>query len=277
MQPKLVLSLLCLAVVFGQQKARAQEKPGLPTADTVLNQYIEATGGRAAYEKLKNRVSTGTIELPAANIKGPIKLTQAAPNKALLFFQLGPVGETRRGSDGKTVWEISTVLGERDLDGDEKDTFIRESNFYKELLWKDLYAKVECVGIEHVNGKPAYKIVLTPKSGKPLTEYYDKITHLIVKQTSTTAGPIGEITVDVFPTDFKSVDGVLIAFTITQKVLAQEIVMKFTEIKHNVNLPADVFQRPGKAQEPAKSKQNLTVAVETTKCEARKIDGIGSQ
>jgi hypothetical protein len=256
MRPKVVFSLICLTVIFGQYKASAQVKPDLPTADTVLNQYIEATGGKAAYEKLKNRVSTGTIELPAANIKGTIKLTQAAPNKALLFFELGPNGETRRGSDGKTVWEISTLTGERDLDGDEKDTFIRETNFYKELLWKDLYAKVECVGIEDVNGKPAYKIVLTPKSGKPLTEYYDKTTHLIVKQTSTTAGPMGEITVDVFPTDFKTVDGVLIPFTTTQKVLTQDIVMKLTEIKHNVDLPADAFQRPGKKEEPAKTKQN---------------------
>ena len=181
---KLFSSLLCLAVVFGQPKARAQDKPNLPSADTVLNQYIEATGGKAAYEKHKNRVSTGSIELPAANIKGTIKLTQSAPNSAFVFFELGPAGETRRGTDGKTAWEISTLTGERDLDGDEKDSFIRETNFYKELLWKELYDKVECVGIEDVDGKPAYKLVLTPKSAKPVIEYYDKATHLIVKQTA---------------------------------------------------------------------------------------------
>jgi zinc protease len=257
MRLKVIPGLLCLAVIFGQPSSRAQEKSDLPTAETVLNQYIEATGGKAAYEKLKNRVSIGTIELPAANIKGTLKLTQAAPNQALLFFELGPAGgETRRGTDGKTAWEISTLLGERDLDGDERDTFIRDTNFYKELLWKDLYTKVECVGIEDVNGKPAYKIVLTPKSGKPITEYYDKTTHLVVKQTSTTASPMGEITVETVPSDFKTVDGVLIPFTATQKVLTQEIVMKLTEIKHNVNLPADAFKRPGKAEEPAKTKAN---------------------
>ena len=256
MRPKIVVGLLGLAVVFGQSRVRAQEKPDLPTGDTVLSQYIEATGGKAAYEKLKNRVSTGTIELPAANIKGTIKLTQAAPNKALLFFDIGPAGETRRGTDGKTAWEISTLTGERDLDGDEKDSFIRETNFYKELLWKDIYSKVECAGVEDVDGKPAYKVVLTPKSGKPITEYYDKATHLIVKQTAISATPMGEITVDSYPSDFKKVDGVLIPFTNTQKVLTQEIVMKLTEIKHNVDLPADAFQRPGKAQEPAKTKPN---------------------
>jgi hypothetical protein len=256
MQPKLALSLLCFAVILSQPRARAQQKPDLPTTDTILNQYVEATGGKSAYEKLKTRVSTGTIEIPAANIKGTIKLTQSAPNNAFLFFELGPAGETRRGTDGKTAWEISTLLGERDLDGDEKASFIRETNFYKELLWKDLYSKVECVGIEDVEGKPAYKLVLTPKSGKPITEFYDKTTHLIVKQTSTSATPNGEITVDSLPSDFKKVDGVLIPFTVTQKVLTQEIVMKMTDVKHNVDLPADAFQRPGKAADPAKTKQN---------------------
>ncbi len=60
--------LFALVATLGQPGARAQSKPDLPTADTVMNQYIEATGGKAAYEKLKNRVATGTIEIPAANI-----------------------------------------------------------------------------------------------------------------------------------------------------------------------------------------------------------------
>ena len=81
MRRLIVPALLVFFAAFGQPAARGQAKPDLPTADTVMNQYIEATGGKAAYEKIKNRVSTGTIEIPAANLKGTIKLTQAAPNK----------------------------------------------------------------------------------------------------------------------------------------------------------------------------------------------------
>jgi hypothetical protein len=50
------------------------------------------------------------------------------------------------------------------------------------------------------------------------------------------------------------VDGVLIPFTATQKILTQQIVVKMTEIKHNVDLPADAFRRPAPADEPAKKK-----------------------
>ncbi len=98
------------------------------------------------------------------------------------------------------------------------------------------------------------RLSLTPKSGKPSTEYYDKTSHLLVKQTSTTTSPMGEVPVEVYPSDYKAVDGVMIPFTVTQKVLTQEIVMKMTEIKHNVDVPADAFKRPAPSDEPAKKK-----------------------
>ena len=254
MRRSFALTLLAVFAMFGQSVARGQEKPDVPTGDTVLSQYIEATGGKDAYEKLKNRVATGTIEIPAANIKGKLKVMQAAPNKFAMFAELGPAGEVRRVSDGTNTWEISTVQGERELEGDEKETFLRESDFHKDLHWKEIYKKVECVGVEDVDGKPAYKVVLTPKTGKPTTEFYDKSSHLLVKETSTTTTPMGEVQVEEFPSDYKKVDGILMPHKITQKVLTQEVVMTLTDVKHNVELPADAFKRPAPADEPAKKK-----------------------
>jgi hypothetical protein len=254
MRRPFVPALLVLLAAISQPRAKAQSKPDVPTAETVLNQYVEATGGKAAYEKVKTRVSTGTIEIPAANIKGTVKLTQALPNKLAMVTELGPIGMSKRVTDGKSVWDLSSLQGDRELDGEEKHAFLRDANLHKELQWKDLYAKVECVGIEDVNGKPAYKIVLTPKSGKPSTEYYDKTSHLLVKEVSIQPSPMGEIQVEDYPADYKAVDGVLLPFTITQKVLTQEIVLKLNEVKHNVDLPDDTFKRPTAADVPAKKK-----------------------
>jgi zinc protease len=246
--------LIALLANIGQPAARGQSKPDLPKADTVMSQYIEATGGETPRKKLTNRVSTGTIELKGANIKGTIKVTEAPPNKVLLVTKLGPIGESKQGTDGKDAWEVSSINGDRDLDGEEKETFIREAGFFKDLNWKEIYDKVECVGVEDVDGKPAHKIVLTPKTGKPITQFFDKTSHLLVKQATITATPMGETPVEVYPSDYKDVDGVKIPFTLTQKVLTQEIVITLTEIKHNVEVPADTFRRPAAADEPAKKK-----------------------
>ena len=36
--------------------------------------------------------------------------------------------------------------------------------------------------------------------------------------------------IDVYPSNYKKVDGVLMPFTVTQKVLTQEIVIKMTDV-----------------------------------------------
>jgi outer membrane lipoprotein-sorting protein len=254
MRRPLFFTLVALLPALGQSPARGQEAKDLPKAETVLDQFIEATGGKAAYEKFKNRSTSGTVEIPGANLKGKIKIFQAAPNQISVVTELGPAGKSTQATDGKSVWEISPITGERLLDGDEKAELLRKATFNEEIHTKELYAKVECTGIEDIDGKPAYKLVLTAKNGKTETEYYDKATHLMVKEMTTTKGPMGEFTVESFPSDYKKVDGVLMPFTATQKMLNQEIVIKIEEIKHNIDIPAETFKLPASLDDAAKKK-----------------------
>jgi hypothetical protein len=221
-----VLAWIALLPALGPLPTRAQEPGALPKAESVLAHYIDATGGKAAYEKFKSRTITGTIEIPGANITGKIQIFQAAPNRIAIVTEVGPAGQTIRATDGKSAWEISSVTGERLLDGAEKDDFLRNATFNEELHVKELYEKAECVGIEDVEGKPAYKIVLTAKTGKSESNYYDKTSRLLVKETTTTKSPMGEITVETFSSDYKRVDGLLFPFKATQKALGQQVVVR---------------------------------------------------
>lgn len=224
--------------------ARAQAPAELPKADTVLEQYLEATGGRAAYEKIKNRTFSANIELAGAGLKGTIKATQAEPNRMVVVTEFGPIGKNVEGTDGQSAWVLSPILGDRVIEGEEKEAFLFRAIFHKDTRWKEIYQKVECTGIEDVNGKPAYKVVLTPRSGKPMAQFFDKESHLPVKETMTQITSMGEITLEIFPADFKKIDGILTPFAMTQKVLGQTVEVKVTEMKNNVDLPADTFKKP---------------------------------
>ncbi len=252
------LLAMSLLMTLGQPipSARAQATADLPKAETILDQYVEATGGKIAYEKLKNRTMSGTIEVLGVGVKGTLKITQAAPNKLIVETDLAAVaGKNTEGTDGQSAWVLSPLLGDRVLEGEEKDEFLKQAIFNDEVRWKEVYDKAECTGVEDVDGKPAYKLVLTPKSGKPATKFYDKASHLMVKELKTSKSPMGEIAVEVIPSDYKKVDGVLIPFTATQKVLGQAIELKMTEIKHNVDLPADAFKRPASLDGGEKKKE----------------------
>jgi len=65
---------------------------------------------------------------------------------------------------------------------------------------------------------------------------------------------MGEMKIDVYPVDYRKIDGVLMPLGARQKLLGQEFLISFTDVKHNVALspesfspPKSLAERPGKA------------------------------
>jgi hypothetical protein len=233
----------CAVMVLAAAGARLRAADELPKADTILDKSVEATGGKAAFEKLHTAVITGSMELPAMGIKGTITITKAEPDKSLAEIEITGVGSIKDGYDGKVAWEIHPMMGARLKDGDEKAAAIREAHFHEEN-WRDDFKKVETVGSETVDGKDCYKLLLTPNQGSPLTEYYDKKTNLLVKIASTANTPMGEIAVEVMPGDYRKEGDVLVAHKMQMNQAGQEITITMDTFKYNVDIPKDKFDLP---------------------------------
>ena len=62
-----------------------------PTAEQILDRYVEVTGGKAAYDKLHNRVSQGTMEIAGLGITGKFTLTQGEPDRMYLEAEIPQV------------------------------------------------------------------------------------------------------------------------------------------------------------------------------------------
>ena len=48
-------------------RVKAADDP-LPKAETLIDHYVEVTGGRAAYEKRTSETATGTVEFAAQGL-----------------------------------------------------------------------------------------------------------------------------------------------------------------------------------------------------------------
>src|SRR5438309_10046272 len=108
----MITALFVGAWVFHSQPAQGQ---GLPNGETLLDKYITVTGGKEAYEKCKNRLTKGTMEIVGAGIKGEVTIYQARPNKMYLEVNFQGLGKVEQGTDGQTVWERSAITGPRVL------------------------------------------------------------------------------------------------------------------------------------------------------------------
>lgn len=235
-------SFLVLAVcgVLGLSFVRARAE-NLPKGEEIMDKHIEAIGGKAAFDKFKTSAAEGTIAI--GGIKGQLKLYQAAPNKVLMDIDLPGIGKISQGTDGETAWSNDPLTGARIKKGDERAQAIRRATF-NEAKWRDTYKTAECMGEEDVDGKPCYKLKLTTPEGDVRTNWYDKKTHLLVKQSSKEKSPQGDVEQESLVSDYKKVDGVLLPYKLVQKVGGQEVVTTLDKVQFNVDMPADRFALP---------------------------------
>jgi len=218
-------------------------------AATVVDGYVEATGGEAAYAKLHNRVTKATIELVDQGVEIPLTIYLARPNRSYTLVDSEVVGKVEKGTDGEIVWEISVINGPQIKEGEERALMLRSSYFDGAVRWRPAFHKAEYAGLAEVDDASCHKIVMTPKQGQPETRYYDVKTNLLIKMETTVELPMGSVPMATYPSDYRWVDGVLMPFEARVDVLGQERRMTVESIEHNVDLPEDRFDLPPEIQD----------------------------
>jgi len=233
-------SVLLLAAT-GARLIAADE---LPKAETILDKYVEVTGGKAAYQKIHSEIQTGTLEITAMGIKGKATAWRAEPNKTYTEIELEGIGKMQDGTDGTVAWSLSAMQGPHVKEGAEKSMAMIQSKFQSEVNWRDLYKKVETTGLETVDGKECYKVVMTPSEGKPITQYFDKQSNLMVKMSMTTQSPMGEIDVESFASDYRKEGDILMPHKMRQSAAGQEFTMTVESVQYNPEMPKNRFDLP---------------------------------
>lgn len=226
--------------------AGAMAADELPKAETILDKAVEVTGGKAAYQKIHNEVSTGTMSI--AGMSGTATIYKAEPDKTLTDIVFQGLGTMKEGSNGTVAWSLSAMQGPRVKDGEEKETALMMARFDSEVNWRAQFPKAETVGTESVDGKECYKVVLTPKVGKPMTRFYDKQTGLLVKSLATLKSAMGEISVESAFDDYRKEGDILMAHKLTNKAMGQQFSITIDKVEYNADIPASKFDLPDEIQ-----------------------------
>lgn len=222
----------------------AQILPGLPSAESILDRYVEVTGGKAAYQRRTSEIARGTMEFPAQGLKGTIARYSAAPGRYYATLEVPGLGTVEMGVNNGVAWENSLVLGPRIKSGVERAEALREATLNSTLLWRELYPKVETIGTDTVNGEECYQVRMTPPEGAPQTMCFSKATGLGLKITTTAATQMGDIPVETFISSYKNFGGILVPERITQKTAGQEMTIVITSVEVNAEIPDKQFDLP---------------------------------
>jgi len=234
------LAALVASAAFAQEPKAAP----LPKAESILDRYVQVTGGKGAYLKHKTEILTGTIEFPAMGLKGKLTRYAAAPDQEYSIIELESIGNIEAGIYLGAAWEKSVLLGPRIKNPEERDQSLREARFNAPLEWRKIYSKAATAGIQTIDGEECYEVVLTPPTGKPQHQFYSKKTGLLVRTTAVAASQMGEIDVEVNVSDYKSFGGVRVPTQSKQKAGNQELRITVDDVRVNEEIPAARFDPP---------------------------------
>jgi zinc protease len=238
------LILYSLVAVAAFAQAGPSKPADTPTADQILDKYVQGLGGKAALEKFNSTASKGTFEIPAFGATGSAEMWEKAPNKTALKLDIPGFGLVLEGFNGTVAWAQDPQSGLREKTGTELAATKLDADYYKPTKLKQLYPKIAVKGKEKVGDKDVYALTLTPAEGSPETWYFDATTGLVVKIDLERDSPQGKMAVQVFQEDYKDVDGIKIPHTIRQVTSAFTITIKLEEVKHNVPIDDTKFNKP---------------------------------
>jgi hypothetical protein len=240
----IAMTTLTRLAILGALAGTVAPAQSLPKAETILDRYVEVTGGKAAYQRHTHEILKGTISFPEQGLSGQLTRYAMAPDKDYSVVELGPIGKIESGFTDGIAWEKSAILGPRVKTGDEKDQAAREAQLNGQAEWRKIFPKAETAGSESVNGEDCYKLLLTPASGKPETQYFSKKTGLLLKTAATAVSPMGEVAVEVEVSDYKTFDGILLPTRSRQKAGAQQLEIDITSVTTDQPFPAGAFELP---------------------------------
>lgn len=220
------------------------EKSGsLPTVDEVLSKYVAALGGAAAINAVKSRVTKGTLDVAGISRGGTFETTALAPNKVSTVIQAHPLGTVKVGYNGRTGW-TSNAKSVSVLKGSELARLQRDADFYGQVRVKNNYANVTLAGMSKIGFRDVYVLELQPATGPAEKLYLDAQTYIPVRINSVRlTGAVPE-PVEIYLDDWREVDGIKYPFSISQRFAKLTLTFTVSEVKHNLEIDAAIFEPP---------------------------------
>ena len=208
------------------------------TADKILDNYINAIGGKENLKKVKDR--TTEMEGAVQGVKVSMVIYQKAPDKMMQEVSAGAMKQDiyYNGKTGQIQMSGKTM----EVKGNELEKLKYESTLDLLLRLKSFGIKLILEDVEKVNGKDAYKVDMILPSGTKWVQYYDPQTWLKVKESKSITVPQGTYTQDTFFDDYREVDGVKYPFSLKQTLGPQHLDFVVTSLKVNTGLKNNLFE-----------------------------------
>lgn len=178
----------------------------------------------------------------------PFKMTQQRPMNFRLDITFQGLTLTQ-AYDGTKGWSLNPFMGEDDaqeIPAEQSKNLRVQADMDGALFnWKEKGYTAELLPNEKVEGIECFVIFLKDSENDEYKIFIDSETSLIIKQNYKIETPEGSMTMEIYPSDYQYVEGMLIAFSIEAKADGQTVyTMNYDSVEINPKLDESYFKMP---------------------------------
>jgi len=213
------------------RRAPADTAAALPSARSIVDKFIAATGGRTAILAHTSTRVTGTMSIAGSGMSGAIEVLNAKPNLSLVKVTIPGIGEILDGFDGTIGWMLSPVMGPMVYQGKELADRKFDADYYGDLHDASRYSSMRTVEKTTFEGRPCYKVSLTRIGGGEDIEFYDVATSLKAGSIMSRATPMGEVSSTTVLSEYRKFGDLLLPAVMSQSSMGtrQDIIVTTVE------------------------------------------------
>jgi hypothetical protein len=224
-------------------------EPGAPSADQILDKYVQAMGGPQRLNAVTSFVAEGTYQgFDTSDEKVPVEIFAKAPAQRAVFVHL-PDGDSIRTYDGRTAWKNAAgtllPLPVLDLTGGELagarlDAALSFPAQIKQALksWRTGFpdTSIDDVPVDVVQG--------TDSENMPVKLYFDKKSGLLLRLMRYSQTAIGVNPTQIDYADYRAVAGVQFPFRWTVTWTDGRSITELNAVQPNQPIDAARFSQP---------------------------------
>ena len=231
-------------------KSAETKSSDAPTAEQLLDKYVQAVGGEAAIDRVHSRVMKGTIDFSGMSL--PIDIYAKDPLKRISFTHMAE-GENVTAFDGREGWLGMSGHPLREMHGSDLDGAGIDADLHLATHLKQMFRETRTEATEKIGDHEAY-VVAGQREGKPpIRLYFDKESGLLVRLVRFGETALGWLPTQIDYADYRDVDGVKIPYRWTLARPSGRFTIQVNELKQNVSVDDAKFAKPPDAPEPPKN------------------------
>ena len=245
-----VLSVILALVLFapGLLYAQAPAAAAQPTVDDIIAKNIKAKGGLEKLKSMQTMQMTGKATLQGMDVS--MKIYSKRPNMTRQEVTLQDKTIVS-AYDGTTAWWVNPLAGvdtPQELTGPQADSLKDQADFDGALTdYKTKGTTVELVGTEDVEGRKAYHLKVTKKSGQVQQYYLDAESGIDLRVVTTLEQGGQQLSLASDLSNYQDINGIMIPFAMKQSMNGQPMLqMTVEKVEFNVPIDDALFKMPVK-------------------------------